>query len=68
MVKAAPRHVETSVRAAIDLVGSVSWVVFRDGRDSAVMNHETFCNNKFDQVTNMRLFSDFLFFIIMTNV
>ena len=39
MVDAAMRHVETSVRAAIDLAGSVSWVVFRDGRDSAVMNH-----------------------------
>ena len=39
MAKAAPRHVETSVRAAIDLAGSVNWVVFRDGRDSAVMNH-----------------------------
>ena len=39
MVEAALRHVETSVRAAIDLAGSVIWVVFRDGRDSAVMNH-----------------------------
>ena len=39
MAEAAPRHVETSVKAAIDLAGSVSWVVFRDGRDSAVMNH-----------------------------
>ena len=39
MVDAAMRHVETSVRAAIDLAGSVIWVVFRDGRDSAVMNH-----------------------------
>ena len=39
MVETAPKHVETSVRAAIDLAGSVSWVVFMDGRDSAVMNH-----------------------------
>ena len=39
MAEAAPRHVETSVKAAIELAGSVSWVVFRDGRDSAVMNH-----------------------------
>ena len=39
MAEAARRHVETSVRAAIDLAGSVSWDAFRDGRDSAVMNH-----------------------------
>ena len=39
MVEAAPRHVETSVKAVIDLAGSVIWVVFRDGRDSAMMNH-----------------------------
>ena len=39
MAEAALKHVETSVRAAIDLAGSVSWDVFRDGRDSAVMNH-----------------------------
>ena len=39
MVEAALRHVETSVKAAIDLAGSVSWDVFRDGQDSAVMNH-----------------------------
>ena len=39
MAEAALRHVGTSVKAAIDLAGSVIWVVFRDGRDSAVMNH-----------------------------
>ena len=39
MAEAALRDVKTSVKAATELAASVSWVVFRDGRDNAVMNH-----------------------------